>query len=87
MIVHVGPRTLDELPKGNAGEAAAELAHAYGVQGGAFTLKADGIVLDPGAQVPAGAAVLEVVELASDEIAESPSPLSDEDEAYLPSDS
>ena len=55
------PIELDELPAGTAGSIAEQL-RGGALVGRTFTLKADGVELDPDAQVPTGAKVLEVVE-------------------------
>jgi hypothetical protein len=75
MIVHVGTKTIDQVPAGKAGAAANQLAADHGIPGNTFTFKADGVVLGQGAKIPDGANVLELIEATADPAPAEPEPV------------
>lgn len=65
LYVTATPTDIDVLPTGTAGSIARQYATDAGLNGSSFTLKVDGVLLDPGNRPPKTCNVVEVVEWTS----------------------
>ena len=83
MRIFAGSKTPDALPDGkNVAAIATQLAADAEVTGEIFTLKVDGVALDPSAKLPAGADCVELIEYVND-LDASPALAADADEPSI----